>query len=392
MSPEKYLQHLRILRQRATLLQPATAEAVIGDLDAMILNAGGDPAISAEERRKQQVESRAAYVELMVQHRNGDAAATAEITTIRQIRLKNLLFARSNVMQFFDTVELGPAEIPEFENETPQRLQVSFIGQDGQAKKAQAQRERARVQVEMHLLSTEEFEYPLKDMYRGNVADESKALVNLSWEIDRKIEALAWPYLTGQIGNFTLTGPNSLRTWFNYNGVNIKNIPTTNLILPSDNGTATTTSPFRKECLDAILSYAASWGDAWQDGAIMPVAIYIASSEAMGFLSQVTLTTQSNILVDQIMQTGYIFDYGGVKWTIIPDSTLDPDPGLAYIRMNKAAGIFFTKPNMDDLIEDLSVAKRRQNKGSLTQVKAVGWGVPNTMKMNVAAVRYHTAR
>lgn len=387
-----YLQHLKLLRIRAKMLQPACAESVGADLDQMIRNLTGDPAASAEDRRIEVEAHQNALGDLIVRHRAGDAEATAEMTVLRKIKVQNLLFARSNVMQFFDNVVLAPNEIPEFQNEGRQRLNVSYIGEDGGFKKAQAERQRQRVQIQMHLLATEDYEYPLKDMYRGAVADEAKALVDMAWEIDRKIELLAWPFLISQIGAFTLSGPSNLRTWFILNGVNIKNIPTTNLLLPIDNGTATTTSPFRKECLDAILRYTASWGDAWPDGMISPVAIYVPSSEAMGFLQAVTLTTQSNVLSDQVMMTGYIFDYGGVKWTIVPDSTLDPDLGLAYIRMNKPAGTFFTKPFMDDVIEDLSPALRKQNKGTIAMVKAVGWGVPSTAKINIAAVRYHTAR
>lgn len=387
-----YLKHLQVLRQRAKLLCPAMAETVGSDLEQMIVNLTGDPSATAEERKTQVSENKAAMEDLIGRHRSGDAAASAELTKLREIRVQNLLFARSNVMQFFDMVTLEPNEVAEFVNDTLIRLNVSYIGQDGGFKRATAQRHRERVQIPMFLLSTEDYEYPLKDMYKGAVADEAKALVNLSWEMDRKVEGLTWPYLKSQIGAFTLTGPSSLRTWFLNNGVDITNIPTTNLLLPKDSGTMTNTSPFRKECLDAILRYAASWGDAWPDGMVAPVAIYVPSSEAMGFLEQVTLTTQSNPLSDQVMMTGFVFDYGGVKWNIIPDSTLSPAEGLAYVRMNKPAGTFFTKPFMDEILEDLSIKLRKQNKGTIAMVKAVGWGVPNTAKVNVAAVQYHLAR
>lgn len=387
-----YLAHLQMLRQKAEMLQPATAEEVIPDLDQMILNLkGGDSSVSAEERAANIDANNKQLHDLLMRHRTGkDPEATAEVIQLRTIKLKNLLFARSNVLQFFDTVTLLPNEIPEFENTTVARMIVSYIGQDGQAKKTQANKARARVQIEMNLLSTEEYEYPLKDMYKGAVADEAKALVDMTWEMDRKLEALAWPYLFGQIGAFTLTGPSQLRTYFLHSGVNVKNIPTTNLLIAR--GTMTTSSPFRKECFDAILEYAAAWGDAWPDGMLSPVAVYVPSSEAMGFLSQVTMTTQSNVLSDQVMSLGSVFEYGGRKWTIIPDATLDPDLGLAYVRMNKPAGTLFTKPFMDDIFEDDSIAMRKQNKGSISMTKAIGWGLPNTARINVAAVRYHDAR
>lgn len=371
-----YHQFLLQAKARAKWLQPATAEVVTKNLDAMIANLTG---ATAEANEK-------AYFELLTKSRAKDVAATAEMTKIRLVRVENFLRARSNVMQFFDTVTLGPSEIPYIENGSKGQITVAYIGQDGRARRTQGIKYQEQAQIQLKLLSTEEFEYPLKDMYKGAVAEEYKATVDMSWDLDRQVEALAWPYLQAQIGAFTLTGSRAGQTYIPHTAVNVNNLPTTNLLVVPGN---TNTSLWRKECFDVILKYARAWGDAWPEGGLSPVAVYVPSSEVMGFLDQITLTSQSNSLSEQVMTTGFLYDYGGVKWNVIPDVTLDPEEGMAYVRFNKAVGTFFTKPFMDDVIVDQSTALRKQNKESICMVKAVGWGLPSTAKVFIAGVRYH---
>ena len=192
------------------------------------------------------------------------------------------------------------------------------------------------------------------------------------------------------IGAFTLTGARANRVYVPHSYVNVKNLPITNLLVPAGN---TTTSLFRKECLDAILDYCAAWGNnAFRDGQLKPVAVYIPSSEAMGWTKQITLTSQPNTKVEEIFQYGFILTYGGVTWQFIADATLDPDAGRAYVKFNKPIGTYFTKPGMDKTFTDESIEMQKQNKGSVSMQKVVGWGLPVTGRVAVAAVQYHTAR
>lgn len=331
------------------------------------------------------------YRSLVQRARDGDALAKAEVTSIRVTRTNNFIRAKSNVMSFFETETLGPAEIPYIENHSMGEITVSYIGQDGQARLTQGVKYQQQTQIELTIVSSGDFEYTLKDMFRGTVADENKALVDIAWDIDRKIEKLTWPFLQAQIGAFNLSGAKAGQTWVAHSAINVNNLPTSNLLVIPGN---TPTSPFRKECFDAILAYCASFGDSLPDGQgqINPVAIYIPSSESMGWLPQVTLTTFGNFVTEQIFQTGYLFDYGGRKWVIIPDVTLDPNLGLAYVRTTVPVGIFFEKPFMDDVIEDNSTALRKQNKARMSMSKCVGWGLPSTAKMGVIAVQYHNNR
>lgn len=376
MTQFDYAAYLTKAKVRAKLLQPATAEATIRNLDAILQNVTGPQAET----------NRAAYLKLIEQARGKDVAATAELAALRIIRVDNFMRAKSNVMQFFDTVVLAPNETPYIENTSKNQITVSYVGQDGRARRTQGIKYQEQAQVQLYLISSEEFEYTLKDLYKGSIADECKATVDVAWDLDRQVETLTWPYLQQQIGAFTLTGSKASRTYVPHSSVNVNNLPTTNLLVVPGN---TTSTLWRKECFDVLLKYARAWGDAWPDGGLSPVAVYVPSSEVMGFLDQITLTSFSNPLTEQIIDTGFVYDYGGVKWTIIPDVTLDPKAGIAYCRFNKSVGTFFTKPFMDDVIIDQSTALRKQNKESMAIVKAVGWGLPSTSKVYVAAVKYH---
>jgi hypothetical protein len=108
-----------------------------------------------------------------------------------------------------------------------------------------------------------------------------------------------------------------------------------------------------------------------------------------GFLDEVTFTTPTNSKVEEIFENGFILSYGGVNWTFIGDATLDPEEGLAYVKFSKPIGMYFTKPGLDQTFEDESIQMQKQNKGSVSMNKVVGWGLPINWFVNVAAVQYH---
>jgi hypothetical protein len=47
---------------------------------------------------------------------------------------------------------------------------------------------------------------------------------------------------------------------------------------------------------------------------------------------------------------------------------------------------------MDQTFEDETIGMQKQNKGSVSMLKVVGWGLPINWFVNIAAVQYHTAR
>jgi hypothetical protein len=373
------------LKARAKFLSPVTAEKANAFLE------GAERSLSKENEEK---------LAQMVLRARTDAAVMAELSKLRVISVDNFLVASANALSFFDTVTLGANEIPFIENTSRQEIIVSYIGQDGRARKTQPVRYQEQAQVQLRVISTEEYEYKIKDILRGNVADSSKANIDMTYDMTMKVNKLAWPYIKGLIGNFTTGGAKQHNVYALHSSINANNIPTTNLLYPTDvtdPSSQSTTSLFGKTCMDAILIYCAAWGvDAFRwtgmTGALKPVAVYIPSSEIMGFLSQITLTSFPNEVVQDIMENGFPMHYAGVDWLFVPDATLDPKAGLAYVRTNRSIGTYFTKPSFDEVFEDTSIDMRKQNLGSVSMNKAIGWGIPNISAAFTCAVQYHKAR
>lgn len=375
---EKKRQLIKELKARSRILQPATSERVMGVLGKF------EEGLKDENAEANQKQLR----ELTEKARKGDVEAKASLAQMRVVTVDNFITAQTNPLAFFETVTLADNEIPYIENITGQEITVSYLGQDGRARKTQPVKKQAFAQVDLHVLSTPEFEYVLRDIYSGNVRDSQLASVDMSRDFSFKIAKLMWPFIKAAIGTFVTTGPEAKRTYVAHSMINVNNLPTTNLLVTPGN---TTTTKFRKESLDQILIYAGSWGDTLGGGALRPAAVILPSSEMFGFLDAVTFVTPTNSKVEEIFENGFILSYGGVNWTFIGDATLDPHEGLAYVKFGKPIGMYFSKPGLDQTFEDESIQMQKQNKGSVSMNKVVGWGMPINWFMNVAAVRYHTA-
>ncbi|HEX4630021.1 MAG TPA: hypothetical protein VH188_03580, partial [Chthoniobacterales bacterium] len=377
--------YLATLKRRTSLLQPATAKRLEGVLVQL------EESLKPENEKKTQEK----IAKLIEKASQGDAAAKAEMIKMRVISVDNFVIATTNPITFFDTVPLANNEVPFIENTSRQEIVVSYLGQDGRARKTQPIRYQGQGQVELHTISTEEFEYVIRDIYSGEVKTAQLANVDLARDVELQLNKLMWPFIKSAIGAFVTTGPRALRTFFPHSIVNTKNLPTTNLLVAPGN---TNTSLWRKECMDVVLEYAAAWGNSLDNafgggvGQMKPTAVYIPSSEVMGYLQQVQLTSFGNSVVEEIFDTGFVLNYGGARWVFIADATLDPDEGLAYVKFNKPIGTFFTKPGLDQTFEDESIGMRKQNKGSVSMNKVIGFGLPINWRLNVAAVRYHNAR
>lgn len=372
-TPEQRIAFLQKLKTRAKLHTEFTAAALVANLDKMIENAG------KEDRQKE-------YLEKVRLAREGDIGLQAEVAKIRSIRLNNFIIARSNAMTFFDIINLADNEIPYVENTTRFHVIVSYIGQDGRPRKMQIPKEQVQAQIPLKFLSSEEVEYPLIDIYRGHVADDTKALVDIGFDMDVKVDQVVFPLVTGAIGAFTLTGAKASRVYVPHGGINVANLPTTNDVPVVGAGAGT---KFNKAALDAILQYVAAWGNVFPGETMKPVTVYIPSKDAMGFLDSITITSQPNSLVEAIIDTGFPFHYV-IDWTIVADPTLDPDAGYAYVKTNRPVGTVFTKTSLDKTFDQSTPEMERQNKGMMWQRKVIGGFVPAAQKMNVLRVRYKT--
>lgn len=334
--------------------------------------------------------------EVTIAASSGDREALAIHAANVEIVTENVLLATAGWLGFFEMRELGETDVPVITSEIGMEMTIDTIGQDGGNFTIQAQRENTQAFVPLNMRATRWIEYPLVDVYKGSQVKEL-ALSQFDVGRDRayKTDALLASYLIAGGTNsrltatFTTTGANLGRDFVAHSRVNTDNLPAGNLITLAGN---TTSSFFRKEVFDKIIAYTRSWGDGiFTDGDLMPVEIRVASKDVTNFLEQVTMTSQSNFIVDQVFQGGMIMNYGGYKWVIIGDNTLRPNDGMAYVRMNKPIGVYFTKPSLAKAIIDESASLQAQNKGRTCEIWCEGFGMPKHWRKHTLGVRYRTA-
>lgn len=384
-------QYIDQLLSRARLLQSASATRVTTALTAM------KKALENPEENNRKL-----YALIKAAQAGGKGSeAHMQLAALRIETVNNFIWASSNALTFFDEVDLAASDEPWIENTSQFLIDVDYIGQDGRAKKEKAIRYEQNFRVGLNVLSTAEFEYYVFDVYKGDIRTPQLAAIDMAYELTMKVDKILWPYIqsrilppvpaAGSAFNYS-AGAKAGRHFVPHPNVNVKNLPTSNLLVPA--GT-TTTSVWRKACLDAILQYTASWGsNAFKDGMLKPMTVFLPSSDVMGLLNEIQLFSSAfpNAVVTEILETGFIMNYGGASWTFVGDSTLNPDDGLAYVRMNKTIGTFFTKKAGDKTIIDNSVEMQKENKESVTMTKIIGAALPQSKAVNIVAVNYRTGK
>lgn len=318
-----------------------------------------------------------------------------ELNALRVTTIDNFMVGSSNAASFFDAVNLAEDEEPWIENTTRQETEVRYIGQDGKARKTTILKADEGTRVDLRTLSTEEIEYLVTDIYKGDMKTPAMANIDLSYDLMQQNDQLLWAQVQGLIGNdFSYTGRKTARTINFHSSVKVANLPAGNLLLPTlANGDArATTSTFDLECLKAIIEYIGKWGsNAFRDGELRLGTIFVPSGDMFGWIGQVDVDTRENPITTQIFTSGYVVNFAGTSFTIVGDNTLDPAAGLAYVQTNKSVGEFFTKTSMDKVFIDDSISNQKLNRESISMSKVVGAGLPAQKRVNAAAVRYKVA-
>jgi hypothetical protein len=343
----------------------------------------GNEAVAAYEKAYEE------YHELCAAADRGDGLAQQELQEIRIWSIQNMLFAGANYATFFELDNLEPDDVPYIEQMTRDEAYVTFVGQDGGQPMWQAVKYWEKNPVPPFWLTSNEFEYPLIDEYSGEIADRSKACVDIAFDENMKLDYVLFTYLNNLIGPFNLAGMPQTRVYVPHSRINPANLPTSNLLIPADAGTDTDTGLWRKSCMDAIMAYAKAWGDsAFKDGPLRPVSVFVPSRDITGFLKEVEVSNPMNDYNTQVFEFGVIMNYAGQRWAFIADPTLDPNAGIAYVKFNKPVGKLWTKTALDQLIVDDSPAKKKQNLESQVSRKVFFAGIPAARRINIAAVQY----
>lgn len=328
---------------------------------------------------------------------HGDAEAQSMMAEAVEVVTTNVVRADTVWMNFFERRSLGDTDHLLIINDTRgMQITIDSIGQDGGRETLFSQYDQPTpVVIPGHLRSTPWIEYPIRDFYKGMVKDLALAQFDLARDKAYREDLLASSYIlvgsanTRYIDEFVLTGADKDRDMLLHPGVVAANLPTGNEITLSGN---TTTSLVRKDLFDAVIEYVTSWGqNALESGNMAPIELVMASKHQTDFLKQVNLTTQGNMLVDQIFQGGFVMKYAGYTWIINGVNTISPGHGVAYLRTNRPIGIWADKPSMAEEIIDDSANLRSQNKGRMCSVWAESVALPRHWRKYTAAFRFRTA-
>lgn len=372
---QEYIDFLEKLKLRSAIHQPITASAIQGTLDEMIKNIRSENKGAVAEKWK----------ELVKASRMGDVDARAKVARIRMLKVNNYLMALSNWLMFFNKVNLAEDEVPYWENSVGREVAVAYTGPDGKARRAQVPKDQAFNQIGLKKLSTEIVEYFLFDPIKGRIADEQKALIDLARDLKAGIDRRAKPFVTAAAAAFTTTGANTGRTYVLGGDIASGNVPTTNAIDVSDAPESSTR--FSKAAMDAIIGYAMSFGDLF-GMQLRPKAILVPASDVSGILADVTFTSQPNSIVEQIFDGGRVKNYAGYNFDIIPDITLAPADGFAYVAFDHPIGECYEKNDPYGTRDVITPESEMNNKGQMYQSTYIGFVQPKPWSPFVLRVKY----
>lgn len=321
----------------------------------------------------------------------GDKDAQQLLAALATTQTTNYLAAASNWALFFDEINLADDEQPVFTTEVGHEISVEAIGQNGGRETLQAQLDKSQFYVPLLSLATDWYEFPTSDLYKGSsVRELALANIDMMRDMAYKVDALLGSYLivggasTRLVTTFTTTGAELDRDYVAHSRVNTANLPAGNFRTLTGN---TTTSLFRKEVFDAAIQYCTTWG---QDMTMQIAAIHVCSKDANDFLAQVSLSSESNHLTDQIFEGGRIVSYAGYNFAIIADNTINPNDGVAYIRTTEPVGNFYRKPSQDMVVEDKDANLALARIGRQAESIVCGFGLPKHWRKRVFGVRYRT--
>jgi len=335
----------------------------------------------------EQQESRVKMGKLMERARNRDAEAITELNALRSTTIDLYVRATSNfATSFFEEVTLQPNEQAVYIHTFRNQVNVRYIGQDGDARQVKAVKAQKQVFVDMRELTTDDVVYPIRDINLGtDVNAAAQATVDLSYDLANKVDVDAKTLVDASIGSFVTTGAKLNRTWIPNDRIITGNLPTTNLITLSDNGTgANQSNKFRLNVIRAIMQYCNTWGNIF-GGPLKPTGtILVPAIDATDLAFEILPTGNTfNAVAQAVLQDYMQFDYMGYRWTMVPDVTIAQ--GACYPVLNRKLGDHYTKPSMD---EEFVETDRRKNIETRAQMKVHNFAVPEPWRVGAMRVVY----
>lgn len=315
--------------------------------------------------------------------------AARSLNALRIEQINNFILPSADIApRFFQVINLAEDERPAIQFNTKQETTARYIGADGDVRRVKILPNQTEVLIDLRMLWSDEVEYRIRDLYRGNIEENALKTVDIAFDLAVKLDDLAWTLLATAFGSFTTSGSKSARTYVAHSGIDTNNLPSTNDITLTTNTGAT---KFREEVLKATLAYCDAWGNAFPDGPLRPTGeIIMPSSETTDILSSVSFSGAVDNPTAEDLRRDYTgVTYGKVAWKFVPSNKLPKK--TCYPVLNKPVGTIYFKPSMDESYDDGgTVEARRKNIGSRSMMKVVGMYIPLPRTINALRVKYTT--
>ena len=175
-----------------------------------------------------------------------DPAKMRQLCELRVEQVNNYIWASSNIAALFFRVQtLSKPDRPVVQNETKNQIKIGYIAQDGGPKSVKLENPQEETLIPLKYLWSDSYGYFLTDIYNGDISASALKTINISFDLQRKIDSLAFTLLTaslgsgGAFGTFTTTGTKVKRVYVPHGDIDTSNLPTTNDVVLSVNTSST---------------------------------------------------------------------------------------------------------------------------------------------------------
>jgi len=336
----------------------------------------------------------------------GDREAIRSLNALRLETVDNFVKAGSNWMRFFDVISLRNDEEPGIKNTTMNEIRVGYVAQHGAPRMIKVPPHDAHTRIPLRDVSTEKVGYFTRDIYRGDIAALAQATFDLGFDLQFKLDRLAFDLYTaplgsgGAFGAFVTTGARVSRDYNAHSGIITSHLPTTNDITVYTDAIGPTgiyndpasaiVGRFGVRVLQEIIRYADSWGNLFPSRINATGEVVVPSSDLFTILmdhTQIQSTQGNPNATDfsrQVQENGYLqLQYAGRTWRFIPDVTIPT--GTAYPVFSNKAGTVFLKPGLD---EEVTETDRQKHYEERFITKVFGAYIVKQKRMNVARFTY----
>ncbi len=285
------------------------------------------------------------------------AQAAEEMAAYRTFEITNDVMASPFALSAFQVIDLSPDELPMItrpRSRNLQRFTVRSQGIDGGSRQQQWQTTKAVSQYELDSLATDRLNYPLMDIQQGDISASEAINVELKYDMEMKIDALAKTNIDATSVDSGLRNLLSIHP-----AVNTSNLPDANhfdLNVPFPNNPGVLTIQKLKYILNQIALLQSAGGvlegltiqtvmlspqnmrDSWD---FIDLVSGVGSAQE-GVKPEQTVTRETR---QEIFKSGMFTSAWGYSWNWTPNSQIAK--GKMYIFMNQPIGWMFTKQSMD---------------------------------------------